>query len=269
MSIIIREERKEDYKATENMVMRTFWNIHGPGCNEHLLVRLIRNSKDYLPQISRVAEQDGKIIGAIYYTKACVVDKDRTHDIITFGPLAIEPALQNSGTGRMLLEETFKLAREAGYSGIAIYGEPKYYPKRGFEDCKKYGITDPEGNNFDALMCYPLDKEKFSQVHGKLYESTCFDNADDEAAINEISKEFPSYPKIKIQDGFLQIYDGRFGEVQSIEENTCTIKYWELTLPAAAKEGVKAGDIVIFKRKRDGSAEIVQVFDKNKVLVEE
>ena len=43
------------------MVMRAFWNIHGPGCNEHLLVHKLRESEDYIPQLSRIAELDGKI----------------------------------------------------------------------------------------------------------------------------------------------------------------------------------------------------------------
>ena len=102
MNIIIRKERPEDYWETEHMTLRAFWNIHGPGCNEHLLVRKIRASEDYLPELSRVAEADGKIVGAIYYTKAKVVDGDKVHDIITFGPLAMEPTLQNTGIGRML-----------------------------------------------------------------------------------------------------------------------------------------------------------------------
>lgn len=37
----------------------------------------------------------------------------------------------------MLPEETIQLAREAGYIGICITGEPKYYPKRGFFTCDK------------------------------------------------------------------------------------------------------------------------------------
>ena len=68
--LIIRPETPDDYRATECMVQRAFWNIHCPGCNEHVLVRLIRESEDYLPQFSRVAELDGKIVGAIFYTKA-------------------------------------------------------------------------------------------------------------------------------------------------------------------------------------------------------
>lgn len=71
----------------------------------------------------------------------------------------------------ILLEETMKLAKQAGYFGICIFGEPLYYPKRGFVTCDNFGITDPEGKNFDALMGYPLDEEKFRLIHVKFYES--------------------------------------------------------------------------------------------------
>ena len=84
--IIIREERKEDYKATEFMTMRAFWNLHGPGCNEHLLVHKLRTAKEYLPELSRVAELDGKIVG-ILHTKndsvADVVQSDET--VVLYG----------------------------------------------------------------------------------------------------------------------------------------------------------------------------------------
>ena len=60
------------------------------------LVHKLRNSKDYVPEISRVAEYDGKIVGIIMYQKAWVLDGDTTHEIITFGPLAVEPTARNS-----------------------------------------------------------------------------------------------------------------------------------------------------------------------------
>ena len=55
-NIIIRKETKDDYYATELCTLRAFWNIHGPGCNEHLMVHKLRDSEDYLPDLSRVAE---------------------------------------------------------------------------------------------------------------------------------------------------------------------------------------------------------------------
>ena len=65
--VIIRKETEKDYRQTEQMVRRAFWNIHGPGCNEHLMVHKLRKSPDYLPELSRVAEFDVKIVGVIMY----------------------------------------------------------------------------------------------------------------------------------------------------------------------------------------------------------
>ena len=49
--IIIRKETKEDDYAAELMTMRAFWNIHNPGCNEHLLVHKLREAEEYLPEL--------------------------------------------------------------------------------------------------------------------------------------------------------------------------------------------------------------------------
>ena len=245
--LIIRPETPDDYRATECMVQRAFWNIHCPGCNEHVLVRLIRESEDYLPEFSRVAELDGKIVGAIFYTKAKLVREEGSLDIVTFGPLAVEPTAQSGGIGRKLLEETLELARQAGYPGVCIYGEPEYYPKRGFRSCRDYGITDPEGKQFDALMVYPLDEN--ADLRGKLYESPVFERCGDPELLAAAEAEFPRYPKIKIQEGFLQIFDCRFATVAKAEGEKLALSYWELTLNAEATPGVcpKDGDTVLFR----------------------
>lgn len=260
--IIIRKEEPKDYKETELMTMRAFWNIHGSGCNEHLLVRKIRESEDYLPQLSRVAEIDGKIVGAIYYTKAKVVDEGFIHDIITFGPLAVEPTMFAMGIGRALLEETIELARKEGYLGIALAGEPYYYPKIGFETCDRYGISDASGNNYDALMCLPL-QDAFSAVHGRLIESSVFESVEDAVELEQFNKEFPDYPKIKIQEGFLQIFEKHFGVVENIADGMYQIKFWELVIPACVNSEMQdlpnVGDIVLFRWRQEKLAEITQI----------
>ena len=265
--IIIRKETLSDYRKTEYMVRRAFWNIHGPGCNEHLLVRILRESPDYLPEFSRIAELDGEVVGAVFYSKAKVIDGNTTHEVVTFGPLAAEPTLQNSGVGKMLLEETFRLVKEAGYPAILIFGEPEYYPKIGFRRCREYGIKDVNGNCWDAMMAYPLDSDAFSKVHGVFIESSAFDKCDDETALAQMEKEFPAYPKIKIQDGFLQIFGGRFGTVKSVNNDEYIVKFWELDIPARLCEDSfpegsvrpAEGDIVIFDWKRNGISVITKL----------
>ena len=84
--IIIRKETEEDYYNTEHMVMRAFWNIHGPGCSEHLLVHKLRDAEEYLPDLSRIAELDGKIVGAIFASRAQVTEQtengESVHEVL-------------------------------------------------------------------------------------------------------------------------------------------------------------------------------------------
>ena len=36
--MIIRNEKKEDYRAVEEMIKKAFWNLYVPGCTEHYFV---------------------------------------------------------------------------------------------------------------------------------------------------------------------------------------------------------------------------------------
>lgn len=261
-NLIIRQERPEDYKETELMTMRSFWNKYWPGCTEHLLVRIIRESEDYLPEISRVAELDGKIVGAVYYTKVWVVNGNMKHEVITFGPLAVEPTLEGNDIGGALMRETIKLAKEAGVSGIVLAGEPDYYPRFGFQRCWNFGITDADGNTYDALQCLPLNDE-FSSVKGKFIESEDFEKLDDQERLEEISKEFPPYRKVKVQEGFIQIFEQHLGVVESVNNDVYQVRYWELVIPVKLSENIAEkpvpGSDVQFSWNHKGDATITKV----------
>ncbi|MFQ9511281.1 MAG: GNAT family N-acetyltransferase, partial [Lachnospiraceae bacterium] len=139
--VLIRKEEEADWFETELMIKRAFWNKYRIGCMEHYFVHKLRMDKAYVPEISRIAVVDGKIVGAIMYSKATVVSAEDRHEILTFGPLAVDPEYQGRGVGAYLLRETMQLAAEAGYKGIVILGEPDYYPRHGFKTCDHFGIT--------------------------------------------------------------------------------------------------------------------------------
>ena len=271
-NIIIRKETKEDYRKTEYMALRAFWNIHGPGCNEHLLVHKLRNADCYLEDISRVAELDGEIVGTIMYSRAKVVDGEKEHEVITFGPLCVEPTLHNAGVGKMLLEETIPLAREAGYAGIIIFGEPGYYPKRGFHTCDKFSITTSDGSNFDAFMAYPLDEEKFSKIKGKFYEDSVFETCENLEEVTAFTKEF-TYPKpLKLSCQWL--HEERLGTICEVQKNSYKIRFWEEEISAKLKgafykgdaELPVVGDYVTFLYNRSGDSIITSVCERSSVL---
>ena len=262
-NLVIRPETPADYYQTELMAMRSFWNKFGPGCTEHLMIRIIRGSKDYLPELSRVAAWNGRIVGAVYYTRAWIADGETKREVATFGPLAVEPTLEGNGIGGALLRETVRLAKDAGVPGIVIAGEPRYYPRFGFERCEKYGITDAEGNSCDAYMCLPLNGD-FSSVKGKLTESADFDKLNDPALLEAISGEFPAYRKVKAREGFQQIHEQHLGVAESVEGDVCRVRYWELLIPARLSDDLNEkpvpGSDVQFLWNHRGESIVTRVF---------
>ena len=59
----VRLEEKKDYRAVENLVRESFWNIYKPGCSEHYVIYVLRNDPAFIRELDFVMEQDGSIIG--------------------------------------------------------------------------------------------------------------------------------------------------------------------------------------------------------------
>ena len=194
--IEIRMETKSDWYDVELMTQHAFWNKHHLGCDEHYLVHKLRQDKDYLPELSRIAVKDGQVIGCIMYSKSYIVDGEDKHEIITFGPLCVEPEFQGCGVGELLLSETMKLAANKGYKGIVIFGEPDYYPRFGFKTCDNFNITTADGKNFAAFMGIELSEDSLKGIRGKYYGSEVFDNLPKEE-VEEYNRNFPKLKKLR------------------------------------------------------------------------
>lgn len=41
-NIVIRLEKKEEYRKVENLVRENFWNVYRPGCLEHYVLNQLR-----------------------------------------------------------------------------------------------------------------------------------------------------------------------------------------------------------------------------------
>lgn len=190
MDWMIRRTEPRDYRATEALTREAFWDRYRPGCTEHLVVRQIRASGDYLPDLDYVAEEGGRIVGHILYSRSRLVDgAGHGTELVTFGPISVSPEVQGQGVGSQLIEQTKALASAMGYPGIAIYGSPAYYGRFGFESAEKYGITTPDGKNFDAFMVLPLATGSLSGLHGRLYTSPAFETAPED--VERFDADFP------------------------------------------------------------------------------
>ena len=148
----IRNEEPRDYETVENITRNAFYNLYVPGCVEHYLVHIMREHKDFIHELDFVLKLDGVVIGNIMYTKATLTDPDgNVKNILTFGPLCIEPEYQRRGYGKLLIQRSFETAAAMGYDTVVIFGSPTNYVSSGFVSCKKHNVC-VEGGKFPAAM---------------------------------------------------------------------------------------------------------------------
>jgi predicted N-acetyltransferase YhbS len=209
MDFVMRVEQKGDWQAVENLTREAFWNVHEPGCSEHLLMRRLRSSPAFIKELSITATVDGEIVGHIAYTRAAVISPQGVrHEVLCFGPLSVLPARQNRGIGSALVEQTKDLARKMGFGAILIYGDPLYYERLGFVKAECFDIYAPDGMYADALQACELNEGALSGISGAFHEDAVFDAAQED--VEAFDQSFP--PKAK---GFLPS-QARFAEVVSM-----------------------------------------------------
>ena len=114
-NIIIRLEKKEEYREVENLVRESFWNVYRPGCLEHYVLNQLRNDKDFVPELDFVMEKEGKLIGQNMFMRAVIkADSGKYVPIMTMGPICIINGLQRKGYGKRLLDYSLEKAKELG-----------------------------------------------------------------------------------------------------------------------------------------------------------
>jgi len=195
MKIFIRKTTENDFFQTENLTREAFWNIYIPGCNEHLVLHNLRNSKSYVCELDLVAVFENEIIGHIISTKAKIVDlQNNEHEVLCVGPLSVSPEFQKKGIGSKLLNESIRVAKETDHRGMILFGNPEYYHRFGFRNAQEYNITTKDDQNFEPFMALELQPNGFENVTGKFYEDDVFVTQPDE--LIEFEKQFPYKEKL-------------------------------------------------------------------------
>ncbi len=193
---IIRNENKNDYFAVENLTRESFWNLSFPGCNEHYFIHVMRDHKDFIPELAFVMEVDGEIIANIMYLKSKLIDENGNEkETISFGPVCVHPKYQRMGYGKILIEHSFEKAREMGFDTVIIFGNPDNYVARGFKSCIRFNVC-LDGGYFPApLLVKELKENQFDGRRWFYHESDASAPCMDEEAVENFDKNFP--PKEK------------------------------------------------------------------------
>lgn len=162
MNILIRQEVENDFNEVYDVVKSAFENAEHTDHNEHNLVNKLRFSKYFVPELSLVAEYDGKIAGHILFTEVKIGE----NVILTLAPLAALPEYQGKGIGSKLILEAHKIAKELGYAGVVVLGHPTFYPRLGYKSASLWDIKCPFEVPDECFMAIELIDGGLKNISG-------------------------------------------------------------------------------------------------------
>lgn len=195
----IRLEREEDYRAVENLVRESFWNVYRPGCSEHYVIHVLRKDPAFVKELDFVMEQEGRLIGQNMFMKTIIqADDGRIIDVLTMGPIGILPELKRRGYGKALLDYSLEKAASLGYGAVLFEGNIGFYGKSGFDYAEKFGIRYhdlPADADASFFLCKELIPGYLGDVTG-IYQTPQGYYVKDEE-VEAFDKVFP--PKVKLK----------------------------------------------------------------------
>lgn len=168
MEYNIRQKTEQDSEAIYKLIKVAFETAKvSDGDEQDFAVRLC-NSELHIPELDLIAEDDGKLIGHIMFSKTYITQPDGNHfDVLLVAPLSVALEYRSKGVGAALMREGFKRGKEMGYKAAFLCGDPVYYHRLGFKSIRDYGITHksiPE----DYVMGYELIPDSLKGITGEV-----------------------------------------------------------------------------------------------------
>ena len=208
--IIIRLEKKEEYREVEQLVRESFWNVYRPGCLEHYVLHQLRDDPAFVPELDFVMflnedgdagdDKDGKLIGQNIFMRAEIqADDGRSIPIMTMGPICITPELKRQGYGKILLDYSLEKAAGLCCGAVCFEGNIDFYGESGFTYASEYGIRYhglEEGDDASFFLCKELIPGYLDGVTGEY--ATPAGYFVDEELVEAFDQTFPYKKKEKL-----------------------------------------------------------------------
>jgi putative acetyltransferase len=137
VTVLIRPQTPADAAAVRVVTNRAFG--HQEGIDE--LVDALTAGP---ARLSLVAQNDtGEIVGHVMLSAGWLDAERALVDVLVLSPLSVDPDFQRRGIGGRLVRAALAGAESLGAPAVFLEGSPRYYPRFGFEPCRKYGFTAP------------------------------------------------------------------------------------------------------------------------------
>lgn len=73
-------------------------------------------------------------------TRAHSINNDHQHAVLYLAPISVPLEDRCKGIGSALIKESFRRARNMGYTAVVLVGDPAYYHRFGFKSAITFGI---------------------------------------------------------------------------------------------------------------------------------
>jgi putative acetyltransferase len=169
--LVLRSETATDFDAIDDVVSAAFGSDA-----EAKLVRAIRASENYEPDLAVVALEGDRVVGHVMVSRVELDDDGTRHAVLSLAPLAVHPDRHRTGVGAALVREVAARADARGEPLIVLEGIPEYYPRFGFEPAAARGIVFhlPEWAPPEAAMMLRLSGYR-ADVRGTVVYPPAFD----------------------------------------------------------------------------------------------
>ncbi len=137
------------------------------GCEQDLVKRL-RSSPGYLPDLELVAVEEGRIVGHILTTRITIDGRTGPVDALEVAPLCVALERRGRGLGAQLMEETLRRGRAAGFPAVFLVGDPRYYGRFGFRPVAELGIRNAGPVPDDVVLGVALMPDVLEGVGGSV-----------------------------------------------------------------------------------------------------
>ncbi|AWK04989.1 GNAT family N-acetyltransferase [Flavobacterium crocinum] len=168
MEIKLRQENKNDFESVFHLIEKAFEKEEYSDHKEQFLVERLRKSEAFIPELSIVAESEGKIVGHILFTKLKVVNDADSFESLALAPVSVLPEFQGKGIGAKLILYGHEIAKELGCKSVILLGHQDYYPRFGYELCEKYNIKMPFDVPAENCMAIALTENGLKGISGEV-----------------------------------------------------------------------------------------------------
>lgn len=162
MELIIREEKATDIRYVSELIKQSFKHKETA-----MLVSLLRKRKEFIRDLSLVAEINSIVAGFILLSPVKIRSENSLINTLWMEPVCVHPHFRKRGIGTTIIKRALVRGKMLGFESVFVTGSFDYYSRFGFKHAKCFGIDASLNVSLEAFLALEL-KENALWQRGKL-----------------------------------------------------------------------------------------------------